>query len=128
MSLVSVQADPFQDSVKFVAKLDGLKGFDARIKGNTYSSSIVGPKDIEIESNSIKQVQVNDMAPWRILSYDIESLPRKIQGKKNKYMFIPETNISVNHTMVINNVWPRSGCEIKRSITGKRTMPLNKYL
>lgn len=43
--------------------------------------------DIEIESNSIKQVQVNDMAPWRILSYDIESLPRKIQGKKNKYMF-----------------------------------------
>lgn len=43
--------------------------------------------DIEIESNSIKQVQVNDMAPWRILSYDIESLPRPIWGKKNKYMF-----------------------------------------
>ena len=39
----------------------------------------------------------------------------KIKNKKNKYMFIPETNISVNHTMVINNVWPRSGCEIKRS-------------
>ena len=52
----------------------------------------------------------------------------KIKNKKNKYMFIPETNISVNHTMVINNVWPRSGWEIKRSITGKRTMPLNKYL
>ena len=52
----------------------------------------------------------------------------KIKNKKNKYMFIPETNISVNHTMVINKVWPRSGCEIKRSITGKRTMPLNKYL
>ena len=39
-----------------------------------------------------------------------------------------ETNISVNHTIVINNVWPRSGWEIKRSITGTRTMPLNKYL
>lgn len=57
---------------------------------------------------------------------DIEIV--KIKNKKNKYMFIPETNISVNHTMVINNVWPRSGCEIKRSITGRRTMPLNKYL
>ena len=43
--------------------------------------------DIEIESNFIKQVEVNDMAPWRILSYDIESLPRPIFGKKNKYMF-----------------------------------------
>ena len=43
-------------------------------------------------------------------------------------MFIPETNISVNHTIVINNVWPKSGWEIKRSITGKRIMPLNKYL
>ena len=52
----------------------------------------------------------------------------KIKNKKNKYMFIPETNISVNHTIVINNVWQRSGWEIKRSITGKRIMPLNRYL
>jgi DNA polymerase delta subunit 1 len=43
--------------------------------------------DIELHSNCIKQVQVNDMAPWRILSYDIESLPRKLLGKNNKYAF-----------------------------------------
>ncbi len=47
--------------------------------------------DIEIISNNIRQVDVKDMAPWRILSYDIESLPYKIEGKINKYEF-PNAN------------------------------------
>ena len=47
--------------------------------------------DVEIISNTIRQVDVKDMAPWRILSYDIESLPYKIEGKINKYEF-PDAN------------------------------------
>ena len=43
-------------------KLDGLKGFDARIKGNTYSSSIVGPKDIEIEVSATDKRTINQVA------------------------------------------------------------------
>ena len=43
--------------------------------------------DIELLVTSIKQVKVDGMAPWRILSYDIESVPRPVEGRKDKYMF-----------------------------------------
>jgi len=43
--------------------------------------------DIEFTAYQIEQVDVKDMAPWRILSWDIESVPRKIHGKKDKYLF-----------------------------------------
>ena len=43
--------------------------------------------DIEFTADQIEQVDVKDMAPWRILSWDIESVPRPIPGKKDKYLF-----------------------------------------
>ena len=64
--------------------------------------------NIEISSNIIKQVQVNDMAPWKILSYDIESLPYPIEGKKNKYEFpIAERDPIVTISVVLQSgdVW-----------------------
>lgn len=64
--------------------------------------------DVEIHSNRIKQVQVNDMAPWRILSYDIESLPRKIEGKHNKYAFPTADRdpiVTIGAVLQKGNVW-----------------------
>lgn len=43
--------------------------------------------NIELDMVSIKQVNVDKIAPWRILSYDIESVPRPIPGKRDKYLF-----------------------------------------
>ena len=43
--------------------------------------------DVELIAQSVRQVKVEGMAPWRILSYDIESVPREIVGRKNKYLF-----------------------------------------
>ena len=42
--------------------------------------------DVELQATSLKQVQQDGMAPWRILSYDIESVPHKIPGR-DKYTF-----------------------------------------
>ena len=43
--------------------------------------------DIELTMTSIEQVKLDKIAPWRIFSYDIESVPRPIPGKKDKYLF-----------------------------------------
>lgn len=43
--------------------------------------------DIELLATSIKQVKVDGMAPWRILSYDIESVPRPVSNRADKFMF-----------------------------------------
>ena len=41
---------------------------------------------------------------------------------------MPETKISVNHTIAISNVWPKSGWEINNNNIGKSIMLLSKYL
>ena len=43
-------------------ELNKLNGYEARIKGNTYSSSIVGPKDIEIEVTAEDKRLINQAA------------------------------------------------------------------
>ena len=44
--------------------------------------------DIEmVNIMTIRQIDVNDMAPWHILSYDIESVPGDIPGRVGKYTF-----------------------------------------
>ena len=43
-------------------ELDKINGFEARIKGNTYSSSIIGPKDIEIEVTAKDKRLINQVA------------------------------------------------------------------
>lgn len=43
--------------------------------------------DIEMTATSVKQVDVKGIAPWRVLSWDIESVPSPIPGKIDKYMF-----------------------------------------
>tara|TARA_B100000674_G_scaffold158910_1_gene126901 strand:- start:17293 stop:20433 length:3141 start_codon:yes stop_codon:yes gene_type:complete len=64
--------------------------------------------DVEVHSVSIEQVQVNDMAPWRILSYDIESLPRAIEGKTNKFSFPTAENdpiVTIGAVLQVGNEW-----------------------
>ena len=63
-------------------KLDGLNGFDARIKGNTYSSSIVGPKDIEIEVSATDKRTINQVA--QIVQDKLSSL-QGVQDVEIKY-------------------------------------------
>ncbi len=53
-------------------QLDTLNGFEARISGNTYSSAIVGPKDIEIEVSSSDKRLLNQVA--EIVSQKLGSL------------------------------------------------------
>ena len=43
--------------------------------------------DIEITAKSIKQVESQGMAPWRIFSYDIESLPAPHPNREGKFTF-----------------------------------------
>lgn len=43
--------------------------------------------DIEITAKSIKPVESKGMAPWRIFSYDIESLPRPHPTRDGKFSF-----------------------------------------
>lgn len=43
--------------------------------------------NIELDMVSIKQIKKDKIAPWRVLSYDIESVPRPIPGKRDKYLF-----------------------------------------
>lgn len=43
--------------------------------------------DIELCVETLEQVESQGMAPWRIFSYDIESLPRPIEGKIGKFAF-----------------------------------------
>ena len=43
--------------------------------------------DIEITAKSIKQVESKGMAPWRIFSYDIESLPAPHPTRDGKFTF-----------------------------------------
>ena len=54
--------------------------------------------------------------------------PTDKKNKKNKNIFIPETKIKANHTIVISRVCPKSGCEIKDNNIGKRIIALKKYL
>ena len=41
---------------------------------------------------------------------------------------MPETKISVNHTIAISNVWPKSGWEINKNNIGKSIKLVSKYL
>lgn len=43
--------------------------------------------DIELTVDSIHQVECNDITPWRVLSYDIESLPPPNPDRPGKYLF-----------------------------------------
>lgn len=43
--------------------------------------------DIEISAKNIKQVEAQGMAPWRIFSYDIESLPAPHPNREGKFTF-----------------------------------------
>ena len=43
--------------------------------------------DIEIVANGIKPVESKGMAPWRIFSYDIESLPAPHPNREGKFTF-----------------------------------------
>jgi len=43
--------------------------------------------DIEIDATGIKQVESRGMAPWRIFSYDIESLPAPHPNREGKFTF-----------------------------------------
>ena len=83
--------------------------------------------DIEIaDITSIKQVHVDGMAPWRILSYDIESVPHKVSegkysfSKANKHWFFNPydgyvyTDLSINSGLIdVKLSWE----EIKTAIT-----------
>ena len=43
--------------------------------------------DIELTAKSIKQVESQGMAPWRVFSYDIESLPAPHPNREGKFTF-----------------------------------------
>lgn len=57
------------------------------IQVDGYEKSKETTCDIELLAHSIKQVKVDGMAPWRILSYDIESVPRPVLGRTDKFLF-----------------------------------------
>jgi len=55
---------------------------------DTMDTSKLSFCDYEVRSvDSIEQVDVADMAPWRILSYDIESVPGEHPTKPGKFTF-----------------------------------------
>ncbi len=69
------------------SKLDTLHGFEARVSANTYSSSIVGTKDIEIEISS---------ADKRLLSQVAEIVSNKLdtfEGVKDVEVKYPMTGV-----------------------------------
>jgi len=43
--------------------------------------------DIELEVSELSEISENGMAPWKILSYDIESLPPPVVGREGKFSF-----------------------------------------
>ena len=81
-------------------ELNKLNGYEARIKGNTYSSSIVGPKDIEIEVTAEDKRLINQAAI--IVRDKLQNIPG-IEDAEIKY---PVTGIEWLY-------------EIDRSKTGK---------
>jgi DNA polymerase delta subunit 1 len=60
--------------------------------------------DIEITATDIAQVESQGMAPWRIFSYDIESLPSPHPTREGKYKFpVPEKDPVVTVGGVLQN-------------------------
>ena len=85
--------------------LDQIIGYKARISGNTYSSSVVGSKDVEIEVSSDDKRLLNQAA--KILSEKLDSL----SGTKDVEIKHPITGVEWIY-------------EIDRKQTGKYDVPL----
>ena len=64
LDLIPIDQRPDSDLllIDIQKELDKINGFEARIKGNTYSSSIIGPKDIEIEVTAKDKRLINQVA------------------------------------------------------------------
>ena len=64
LDLIPIDQRPDSDLllIDIQKELDKINGFEARIKGNTYSSSIIGPKDIEIEVTAKEKRLINQVA------------------------------------------------------------------
>lgn len=80
--------------------------------------------DLEFTCYDMKQVKQDGMAPWRVLSYDIESLPRPIANRINKYEFPEPTKdpvITISGILEINEdirqfcwILRKNGDEVKQ--------------
>ena len=64
LDLIDTKDRPNSNAVfeKIQSELSTLHGFEARVSANTYSSSIVGTKDIEIEVSSADKRLLNQVA------------------------------------------------------------------
>ena len=74
LDLVDLNERPDSDIIfeEIQSELNTLHGFEARISGNTYSSSIVGTKDIEIEVSSSDKRLLSQVA--EIVSRELDDL------------------------------------------------------